>query len=99
MNLTQELTRLREEHGSAQKHLHVVGELINNFTMLIGSGSARQRLHGGRSAAGTTGVIQMPHPAKRRLSAAGRKRIAAAQKARWAKSRSKVVNAGAKKAA
>jgi hypothetical protein len=84
MNLTQELTRLREEHGSAQKHLRVVGELINNFTMLIGSGSAR---HLGRSTAGTTGVIPMPHPSKRRLSVAGRKRIAAAQRARWAKSK------------
>jgi hypothetical protein len=97
MNLTQELTRLREEHGSAQKHLRVVGELINNFTMLIGSGSARNQ--SGRSAAGTTGVIPMPHPSKRRLSVAGRKRIAAAQKARWARSNSKVVNGGAKKAA
>jgi hypothetical protein len=97
MNLTQELTRLREEHGSAQKHLHVVGELINNFTMLIGAGSARHT--SGRSAPGSSGVIPMPHPSKRRLSVAGRKRIAAAQKARWAKSNSKVVSAGAKKAA
>jgi len=97
MNLTQEITRLRAEHDSAQKHLRVVGELISSLGTLVGSASTRR--HSSRSASGTTGVIPMPHPSKRRLSVAGRKRIAAAQKARWAKANSKVVSAGAKKAA
>jgi hypothetical protein len=49
----------------------------------------RQRLRGAGAANGGGGEMPTPFKAKRMLSAAARKRIAAAQKARWAAYRAK----------
>jgi hypothetical protein len=87
MNITQEITRLREEFGKAQTQAQNVEAAITGLETLLGTTSTRK--NSGQTGAGTA-VILMPHLGKRGISAAGRKRIAAAQKARWAKARQKV---------
>jgi len=72
-NLAKALTRLREERREAQHQVQKLGEAISVLEKLTrGSGST---IHG--SSNHTTRV----------LSAAGRRRISLAQKARWAKLR------------
>jgi hypothetical protein len=72
-NITKALARLREDRRDAQKQVDKLAEAI----------SVLERLTGGRggSYAGGQGRV------KRVLSAAGRRRISLAQKARWAKLR------------
>lgn len=73
-NIAKALARLREERRDAQKQVQKLGEAIRVLEKLTrGSGIT--------IGAGT------PHRAKRVLSAAGRRRISLAQKARWAKLR------------
>jgi len=73
-NIVKALVRLREERRDAQHQVQKLGEAIAVLEKLTrGSGSTAH--------AGT------PHRAKRVLSAAGRRRISLAQKARWAKIR------------
>lgn len=78
MNITQELSRLREEYRSTRKQFDRLGDIVSGLVTLVGIGPP------GKTQAG---VISMPHPAKSRLTAAGRKNIAAAQKARWNQAR------------
>jgi hypothetical protein len=73
-NLAKALDRLREERREAQHQVQKLGEAITVLEKLTrGSGA---NMHAGS-----------PHRVKRVLSAAGRRRISLAQKARWAKLR------------
>jgi hypothetical protein len=73
-NIAKALARLREERRDAQNQVQKLGEAIAVLEKLTrGSGIT---MSGGNS-----------HRAKRVLSAAGRRRISLAQKARWAKLR------------
>jgi len=71
-NIGKALARLREERREAQNHVQKLGEAISVLEKLTRGGGA--------AAAGA-------HRVKRVLSAAGRRRISLAQKARWAKLR------------
>jgi len=70
-NIAKALARLREDRRNAQKQAEQLAEAI----------SVLERLTRGKGAAGVSGRV------KRVLSAAGRRRISLAQKARWAKLR------------
>ena len=72
-NLAKALARLREERREAQHQVQKLGEAITVLEKLTRSGA-------GTHASSSFGV-------KRVLSAAGRRRISLAQKARWAKVR------------
>jgi hypothetical protein len=69
-NLAEMLKDLREERGSTEKHLRGLDKAIAVLGTLVG----RNHREPGQRSAG-----------KRTLSASARRRIAAAQKARWAK--------------
>jgi hypothetical protein len=72
-NIAKALSRLREERREAQNQVQKLEEAITVLEKLTrGQGSS----YGGAQ-----------HRAKRVLSAAGRRRISLAQKARWAKVR------------
>lgn len=71
-NIAKAIDRLREERRDAQNQVQKLGEAISVLEKLT------------RGAGSITG---MGHRAKRVLSAAGRRRISLAQKARWAKIR------------
>ena len=73
-NIAKAIVRLREERRDAQNQVQKLGEAI----------SVLERLTRGT---GATGHAAAPHRAKRVLSAAGRRSISLAQKARWAKIR------------
>lgn len=70
-NIANALARLREDRRTAERQVEQLAEAI----------SVLERLTRGKGAAGATGRV------KRVLSAAGRRRISLAQKARWAKVR------------
>ncbi|MGB6775832.1 MAG: hypothetical protein WBE45_15755 [Terriglobales bacterium] len=72
-NIAKAIDRLREERRDAQNQVQKLGEAI----------SVLEKLTRGTGATGSAGA----HRAKRVLSAAGRRRISLAQKARWAKIR------------
>ncbi|MGA3196140.1 MAG: hypothetical protein ABSD39_14165 [Terriglobales bacterium] len=72
-NIAKAIARLREERRDAQNQVQKLGEAI----------SVLEKLTRGSGITMSTG---MPR-AKRILSAAGRRRISLAQKARWAKLR------------
>jgi len=74
-NLVKALVRLREERRDAQHQVEKLGEAIAVLEKLTRSSGAT--IHAGSST----------HRTKRVLSAAGRRRISLAQKARWAKLR------------
>ena len=63
-----------------------IEEQIKQVRSMIGGGGGRGR---GRAAAATNNAAAAPARAKRELSPAARKRIAAAQKKRWAEYRKK----------
>ena len=72
-NISKALSRLREERREAQNQVQKLGEAISVLEKLTrGQGTS---YNGGQRRA------------KRVLSAAGRRRISLAQKARWAKMR------------
>lgn len=73
-NIDKAIDRLREERRDAQNQVQKLGEAITVLEKL-------NRSSGGSANIGST------HRAKRVLSAAGRRRISLAQKARWAKLR------------
>lgn len=73
-NIAKAIDRLREERREAQNQVQKLGEAISVLEKLTRS-------------SGTTGNAGMANRAKRVLSAAGRRRISLAQKARWAKLR------------
>ena len=70
-NIAKAIDRLREERRDAQNQVQRLGEAIAVLEKLT------------RGAGAGSGM----HRAKRVLSAAGRRRISLAQKARWAKMR------------
>lgn len=72
-NLAKALDRLREERRDAQHQVQQLGEAI----------AVLEKLNRGSGTTANGGS----HRAKRVLSAAGRRRISLAQKARWAKLR------------
>jgi hypothetical protein len=72
-NLTKVVQRLKKERDQAQKRVEQLDEALKALTGLGARGAARRH-----STAKTSGK-------RRTLSAAARKRIAAAQRARWAK--------------
>jgi len=73
-NLAQVVQRLREERGQLQGRIEQLDEALKALTSLRGvPGIDRRR-----------GPAQAPGK-RRTMSAAARKRIAAAQRARWAK--------------
>ena len=73
-NIAKAIDRLREERRDAQNQVQKLGEAISVLEKLTrGTGATTQ--------AGTS------HRSRRVLSAAGRRRISLAQKARWAKMR------------
>jgi len=72
-NIAKALARLREEHREAQNHVQKLREAISVLEKLT------------RGAGVTAGGSAFR--VKRVLSAAGRRRISLAQKARWAKLR------------
>lgn len=72
-NIAKALVRLREERRDAQNQVQKLGEAI----------AVLEKLTRGSN----TTISGSPHRAKRVLSAAGRRRISLAQKARWAKLR------------
>jgi len=73
-NIAKAIDRLREERRGAQNQVQKLGEAI----------SVLEKLTRGTGSTGSTGA---GHRTKRVLSAAGRRRISLAQKARWAKIR------------
>jgi hypothetical protein len=73
-NIAKAIDRLREERRDAQNQVQKLGEAISVLEKLTRS-------------SGSTGYAASPNRAKRVLSAAGRRRISLAQKARWAKIR------------
>ena len=68
------VTQLQKERARLENELHGVTAALSTFGKVFLRGSKGSR----RGAA---------HPKKRTISAAGRKRIAAAQRARWARVR------------
>jgi hypothetical protein len=72
-NIAKAIDRLREERRDAQNQVQKLGEAISVLEKLT-------------RGAGST-YTGMAHRTKRVLSAAGRRRISLAQKARWAKIR------------
>jgi hypothetical protein len=73
-NIAKAIDRLREERRDAQNQVQKLGEAISVLEKLTRSSGATVR-------------SEVSHRAKRVLSAAGRRRISLAQKARWAKIR------------
>jgi hypothetical protein len=73
-SIAKTIVRLREEHREAQKQVQKLEEAISILEQLTRSG-------------GATVHVRAPRRARRKLSAAGRRRISLAQKARWAKIR------------
>jgi len=73
-NIAKAIDRLREERRDAQNQVQKLGEAISVLEKLT-------------RTAGATGNAGSPLRVKRTLSAAGRRRISLAQKARWAKIR------------
>ena len=73
-NIAKAIDRLREERRDAQNQVQKLGEAISVLERLT------------RGASSPTRGTSAPR-AKRVLSAAGRRRISLAQKARWAKIR------------
>jgi hypothetical protein len=73
-NIAKAIVRLREERRDAQNQVQKLGEAISVLEKLT-------------RGPGSTGHAGATHRAKRVLSAAGRRRISLAQKARWAKIR------------
>ncbi len=72
-NLTKVVQQLKEERDQAQRKIEQLDEALKALTGLGVRGTARRR--GPARASGK----------RRTMSAAARKRIAAAQRARWAK--------------
>ena len=74
-HLTNVVRQLRKERDQAQKRVGQLDEALKALT----------RLGGVRGTAATRGRTKVVGAKRRTMSAAARKRIAAAQRARWAK--------------
>lgn len=82
VSLEKILKQLRNERKSAIRELEKVEEAVIAIERLVGK-AVRNGASRGEKAVRST---------RRKISAAGRKRIAAAQKARWAKLKKQVAN-------
>ena len=76
-NLANALQQLRAERREAQLHVEKLDQAISLLTSLNGSGTSRTTNQ-------PTGIISAP---TRIISAVSRRRMAQAQRARWAKAR------------
>jgi hypothetical protein len=87
MNDLLSLTPAQLNHAADLKEK--IEKLENELTSLLGSNSpvAPKRGPGRPKKILTVGTIQLPKLKRRKMSAAGRARIAAAAKARWAKAK------------
>ena len=77
MNLQQQITQIRGQFQAVALHLGKLGTSINTLAAMMGGGHAPSRV----------GIVPTATPSPRRLSKTGRAKIAAAQKARWAKNK------------
>jgi len=85
-NLNRALNELRQERNRAEREVERLDAAISVVQGLVG----RNHL-GGNARPGRTARMGRPH---RKMSAAGRRKIAAAQRARWAKLKSKRLQRG-----
>ena len=85
-NLNRALNELRQERNRAEREVERLDAAISVVQGLVG----RNHL-GGNARPGRTARMGRPH---RKMSAAGRRKIAAAQRARWAKLRERRVQRG-----
>ena len=85
-NLSRALNELRQERSRAKREVARLDEVISVLRGLVGGNHPGRPARGGRTA-------RMGRP-RRRMSAAGRRKIAAAQRARWAKARASRVQRG-----
>ena len=85
-NLNRALNELRQERNRAEREVERLDEAISVVQGLVG----RNHL-GGNARPGRTARMGRPH---RKMSAAGRRKLAAAQRARWAKLKSKRLQRG-----
>ena len=76
-NLNRALQELRQERVRAEREVERLGEAISVLEGLVGRSHLGKPARSGRTT-------RMGRP-RRRMSAAGRRKIAAAQRARWAK--------------
>ena len=87
MNLT--ASQLRRAASLQEK----IEEMQQELALLLGgSAPAKRRGRKPAAAAGVEGAEEKPAKRKSGISAAGRKRIAAAQKARWAKAKAEAAD-------
>jgi len=80
-NLSRALQDLRQERSRAEREVERLDNAISVLQGLVGGNHLGRPARGGRTA-------RMGRP-RRRMSAAGRRKIAAAQRARWAKLRAR----------
>src|SRR5690349_9096410 len=85
-NLSRALNELRQERSRAEREVERLDSAISVLQGLVGRNHLGRPARGGRTA-------RMGRP-RRRMSAAGRRKIAAAQRARWAKARASRVQRG-----
>jgi len=85
-NLSRALNELRQERSRAEREVERLDNAISVLRGLVGRNHFGSPARGGRTA-------RMGRP-RRRMSAAGRRKIAAAQRARWAKLRERRVQRG-----
>src|SRR6185437_3254342 len=85
-NLSRALNELRQERSRAEREVERLDEAISVLRGLAGRNHLGRPARGGRTA-------RMGRP-RRRMSAAGRRKIAAAQRARWAKVKAKRLQRG-----
>jgi hypothetical protein len=85
-NLSRALSELRQERSRAEREVERLDEAISVLRGLVGRNHVGRPARGGRTA-------RMGRP-RRRMSAAGRRKIAAAQRARWAKLKAKRLQRG-----
>jgi len=82
-NLANALQQLRAERREAQSHVEKLDKAISVIESLNGSGASRTT----NQPTGITSASASPSAPKRFISAASRRKMALAQKARWAKVR------------
>jgi hypothetical protein len=80
-NLSRALNELRQERSRAEREVERLDEAISVLRGLVGGNHLGRPARGGRTA-------RMGRP-RRKMSAAGRRKIATAQRARWAKLRAR----------
>ena len=85
-NFGRALQELRQERNRAEREVERLDQAISVLQGLTGRNGIERPARGGRTA-------RMGRP-RRKMSAAGRRKIAAAQRARWAKLRQRRVQRG-----